>query len=104
MNNSEGFRLIRSVAEEQQDVLVPELEIPYEPRRVAVHSRKHRHLERLAGLHRGLGNTLTGQRRDGSGRQNPVHDLALDLLVRHRKHNIRVRIYKVQLLETSLEN
>ena len=47
---------------------------------------------------------LAGQSLDGGGGQRPVHDLALDLLIRDRELDARVRIDEVQLLEPALED
>src|SRR5436309_14378338 len=69
--------LVDAVAEVQQDVAVPELEIPDESCRVPVPRRKDGHLEDLAGLHGGLVDSLPGQRLYGGSGQNPVRHLAI---------------------------
>src|SRR5262245_58827847 len=71
------FQLVDAIAEVQLDIAVAELEIPDKSRRIPVPRRKDRHLEDLAGLYRGLVDSLPGQRLRGGSGQKPVRHLAI---------------------------
>src|SRR6185503_5681605 len=103
-NYSQATQLVGAVAEEQPDAAVPELKFSDGSRRVPVLRGKDRDLEDLAKLHRRLVDALAGERLNGSGGQLPLHDLALDLLVRDLELDACVRVREVQLLEPALQD
>src|SRR5882672_1717029 len=91
-----------AVALEKLELLVTELELSDEARRIAVARRKRRDLEDLARLDRFLVHARSRQHLDRGGGQNPLRDRAVGVL--HAEVQVRVRIDEIQFEELALED